>query len=1137
MTSAVDPSDSRVVLAYCMPAAAVPASGAAPLVAVEPRSLNPLPDAERHALVRGHLAAWRGLTNQTGLTLEQVRNAPAWSLGTLHPSGSDAMIGMPSAPQAAGDGAPEVLIAHAPPDCDDETLRQAVRAYLAKVGNPPTEGILSFRLADLNSDSSNRQTALPFDVWTGEPASVDPAQGEATISVTVDPCATAALPCLDEPEQVFRNLVLHGKADIGEQTAWVEALLQNMKDGGHLTQNPAEYLITPHFDSTGIDTHQLALAGDTVHEARSIKQATRAEGLFRTMVLGWRGRALDDSHRQQQLDKSAFIVLPKGDFHAVTQLFEAMRYLASDRIESLPEAERRKTLVIPDLSFYRPLLEALFGPPPAGADAAAFFEEQLNALLVPPDSGRDQYIAVRVLDDPQSLVDTCLARLPGTQNVLNMVQYQPPISFPCNVPLLFVGTSKEPKLRDWCGALANDGVELRFLMEAINDVGDPAEKHRTYVTNSRGKAGEGNTGKAHSFLQVLQAVLRGEHPTMPRETFLQRLKDFGVDAARGDVFHFLVDDRGFEVPHWDKIAPYFNAELLAAIEEEVEHRVGGQAMGKQPVPGVETTWWLNVAGGPKNLMEEILRAYDRYEEDTGETLPRQMVDVCVATLVEFNLSNGEATMQDFAGTTLFDVRRPREGAFADDTEAWFHPPQDVNPRGLSVRELVDTTQAGKLAEFLPWVKTVEAMRAGGVTFENPRQKQLVPDYAVTVVGSGFPDQEQTWQREISAYATTQLGVPCEPASVFHFDRALDAASGTPAFDPYEIAERIQAHDALVFDGVPPNHTDQRHLAQLMYEFFSVLVDKNIHPDKKDMLVLVNRDDPRLDILCGVVSLQNEYGLTIDPPMLMQTCGEGDDVVARLKAHWSDYERRPPSVQAHPSDPANRFSVRDELNAGRDHRKPATAILASSKSVAMGVKAETVLIANKVAEGGHDALFGGGTKGLMGEFDVHYRKRVRELDTGGRIAGITTKVVVGKETETGRLSPELDVGHVTTDIVTRMRAMFAADVAVFLAGGVGTSQEVGFGLALKMAGDPLAKDKPMILVNSLMPSGGRLCDGYLEYFGYDDRFPFEDSETRQARGRERLEEAGVYVVEAERDDFDDVFRETFDRACARYGIAA
>jgi predicted Rossmann-fold nucleotide-binding protein len=1139
-------------------------------------AMTKLPEASRRAVIEQHLAALRSAAHASGVSVASVGKFDVVETGAVLPPGEllDESLGNGGTASSAQSAGGRLRLAVPPPGFDGERAAALERAVLEMLvgrglAKPTvvTLKVIEGNASRLAGSPAAVQPSLPMSLW-GRPddlAHFEAAQaaseqiGRAGQGAGLD--ARAASACIDRPERIFRQLTGEGKGEVALHEAWVQEQIAHMKAAAHVTQNPLEYLLAPDHDSHAIVTRFHALSGDTASQAGRIVRQAREAGVPDVMVLGSRGRQLDLPGRSGLFDHARFLVLPQGDFHAVSQFLQALRYLGSGRLADLPPEQRYKSIVIEDFAFYRPLLEGLFGPCEAAApgvdeeEAARLYYQAALSRLVAAQAGDEAgFCTVHLLEGSQRTIPVCVER---NESIVGCEQReglsaaigpapaaidgeQLRFSTRINVSNLFIGTTKEPKLLDWCGGFANDGVDIRFLMELINDLGDPAEMHHTYIANSRGLPDESNSGKAESFARTIRSVLRGEHRSITRAAFVERLQRFGIDPAKHDDLYFLVDDRGVEFEHWPLLEPYLSPELRAEVQAEVDRRVGGQDTRFQPVPGVETTWWLNKAGGPRNLMEEFVRAYEKYEEATGIRLERKVTSVCVATLVRVDLERDEVAMHDFAGSTTFGLRRPAPGAYADDTEGWYVPDPGVNPDGMSVRELIDETATGKFAPYLPWVKTIEGMRAAGFTFENPRQKQLVPDYAVCVIGAGRDAEGVAWQREITTHAEQTLGPEkCSPASVVSFETG-HAATPPSAFDPYEIGRQVLQHDAFVFDRVPAGATGMADMAKLMYEFFSVLVDKNIHPDKKDIKVLVNQDDPRLSILRRIVALQHEHGLSYDPGQLLQTYGTGDDVPALLKTHWADYERAGLSVEGHPSDPANCFSVRDELNAGRSQPRPSVVVLASGKSVAMGVVDETIAVAQKIAGANHDALFGGGTKGLMGEFYLHYLRSVAELQNGGRLAGISTTIVLGKETTSGRLPESLDVAHVTTDIITRMRALFEADVSVFLAGGIGTAEEIGFALAMKLAGDPRVKDQPMVLVNSLMPGGGRLCDGYMEYFGYEDGEPLSgdveaDRLARRERGRQRLEDIGFYVVEAGPDDFPERFDEVFNRACARYGI--
>ncbi|SHJ85464.1 LOG family protein [Paraburkholderia terricola] len=929
----------------------------------------------------------------------------------------------------------------------------------------------------------------------------------------------------------------------GPGDEWLVDLLARMKTGNFITQNAHEYV---HRACVGagrtdrIHTGWSELSGDTAAAALDVKRRFADR---QVVVSGFRGRKPDDPRRLDQFDAADAIVLTRGDFHAPYQFIEAIDYLRSARAAASAVGQpRERALVVADFGFYRPLLRGMFGAAPRGVDEKDHYRKALDSTLRQGQRPGVPHAAttVQIVDSLDDVARTgALTRRGPT--ALGATPATPALpALPAsdtatrNVAQLFVGTTKQLKIEHWRSGFGSATLRISSLIELIDDLGEPEERHGSYVANVRGlrpDAGVENSGKAESFVRVIRRVLDGEHPTISREALLQRLASFGVDAERGDRLHFIADDRGLEFPDWPLLEPYFPAHIKEEALAEVERRVGGQDPAIQAVPGVETTWWINTAGGTTQLLEHFMQAYERRAAATGERLEPSVVSVCVASLVDMDLSTGAADVRNFSGATTFEFRRPPAGAVnAADSEAWFVPAAAINPESRSVQELMDRSHEGAYTASLPWVKAIDAMRADGVTFENTARRSRVPDYRVSLIGQPGSTRGAAWQERIRALAPANATRP-DPAGEHAQPVVIGQASAARAFDPYAIGQRVQHADAVVFDAVPGTLGAQ---ATVLYEYFSALVLTSLHPDYKNVRVLVNEGDPHLAILQELVRTQHLYGLSENPLTLSRRYDEESQATAELERHWAQYERiEVPQDGA--AAPPNQFDVRRELDAGRAARRPAVVVLASGKAVEPSLVAETTSVARWIAGRGDDAIYGGGAKGLMGEFYQHYQRHAASSRTGGKVAGISTTMVIGKETTTSELPAALDVGHVSPDIITRMHQLFEADMAVFLAGGVGTAEEIGFALALKAAGVQPMRDKPMILVNSLMPDGKRLCDGYLEYFGAGD--PALDRQRRIEAGASRLKALNVHVVQAGRDDFDRTFGDEFMRIRKLYGIGS
>ncbi len=648
-----------------------------------------------------------------------------------------------------------------------------------------------------------------------------------------------------------------------------------------------------------------------------------------------------------------------------------------------------------------------------------------------------------------------------------------------------------------------------------------------------------NSGKAQSFVETIQQVLRGQHRDLSRDAFLRRLKSQGVDVTRGDKLFFMSDDRGFEVPEWDKIEPYFDEKTKQAALALIPEKVGGQDTKLQAVPGVESTWWINTAGGVEQLMKHFADAFDAYEQVTGEKLSRKSTSVVAASLVGMDLATGKAQVRNFTGASTYEIRRPEQGKRADTTECWFVPMEN-NPGGYSIQQFMDGEPGVPDFEaLLPWVKAGRAMEAAGLVFHNARGKERVDDYRIDFVGEADVARGQALQQQVDDYVAQGLRTTPNKGGSAQKKSAAERALLTPyrdmfvgsSFDPYDILERVDRSDAIVFDSAPSSKVGQ---AKLFYDYFSALVFKSLHPDYAGMQVLVNANDPQLKILGDLVDVQHTYGLSQELVTMAKPYRNQQDAMRLLQRHWNGYERVRLSDGAAQAE--GKFDLDGALARERESAPPSVVVLASGKAEQPGLVGEAKAVAEWIAQSGFDARTGGGAKGLMGAVTKHFKAANRDLGIDGRIAGVSTDMVIGKETAKNELPKDLDVPYVTRDIVSRMALLFGADMGVFLAGGIGTAQEIGFAIALKAAGHPLTKDKPMVLINSLMPDGRRLADGYMEFFGAADKSLTTRAE-RIAKGRQILGDMGVHVIEAGADNVDEIVKQESTRIAEASGIRA
>ncbi|CAN7566397.1 LOG family protein [Trinickia sp. LjRoot230] len=928
-----------------------------------------------------------------------------------------------------------------------------------------------------------------------------------------NPAAVAAR--FERMRDLLRQMVdetSNDKPTIRDGDVWLLELLANMKEGNFVTQDPIEHVNWGRIRTDQIQTQFSEFSADTVAHAESIKQQLQGREVA---VLGFVARELDEPLRQKQWDSADDIVLAAGDPHALHQFIEAFDYLRCRSPKDVPESKRQKRLIIADFEFYRPLLRRLFGVAPTGTNERFYYRQSLQALLRMhgPQSPRLD-VTVEIPGSLEDLPAPSTKAIIGTQadQTESLADIEQRLVKVREVPCLFVGTNKVTKLAHLNAAFSGTTVTINSLMTLIDDLGNPDECHKTYAANARGLSGAdaNNSGKAESFARVIQSVLNGEHPTISREMLLDRLKKFGVTGK----IYFMTDDRGAEFPDWDLLEPHLDSEFKKSVIEELKRRVGGQDMRIQPVPGVEMTWWINTAGGIEALFGYFERAYKKRLAKTNEDIPRKVTTACVATLVEMDLTTGDYEMRTYSGATTYDFRRPRADLPNRETsEAWYVEPGSHNPENRSMQEIMDASPEGARSPSLPWVKVVEAMRADGVVFANTRPVARVPDYKITFHGADQSTRGTALQMSMNMLMQRDNTGPRAsartPLPVIAPNRRGIAPAA--AFDSYEIGRRIAGSDALIFDKTPIEFLAR---AKRFYEYFSALVLTSLHPDFANAAVLVNEEDEGMSILQEAVKTQYRYGLSEDPLSLTLPYASERDALDKLARHWKQYERLATAVTPEALGgsiaPTADFDVRAALDEWRDERHPAIVVLASGKAVAPALVEEIRVIAECIARLDADAISGGGAKGLMGALQQHYQRYATMLGIDGKVAGISTTMVIGKETQTGQLSSALQVKHVSPEIVTRMHQLFAADVAIVAAGGIGTAQEIGFILAAKAAGIEPFSRQPVLLVNSIMSDGKRLLDGYLEFFG---AAPGTTREQRIATGRRLLEEIGVYVIDA------------------------
>lgn len=913
------------------------------------------------------------------------------------------------------------------------------------------------------------------------------------------------------------------KPSLDRSSRWVVAQLEEMKAHNLVVQHGREYVDQSALNKPStrhIRTPSIAPSGDAVRKASAAQRHfCNEQGVVTVLGMGENPRAHEQ--RYARYDDTDIFVLPEGGPRAVQQFVEALRYLASGKVDRQPAAKRPKRLILANYRFYRPLLIGLFGLPPRGAPVREYYRQALEALIGTAADGSPR-ASVELADRLDEVATSA-----ETDDVVTGKSDSAFIALDAAnetiiVQLLF-GSAQVHKKNHWIDAFGNE-FDLQSLMETELAFGEPSEPYHAYEANAGGKSPnlDGTGGKAESFARTLQNALADE--TL-REPLLQRLAQLGY--KRDHPLRFFTDDRGLECPDWHLIKEYVPEELRDKIFAEVEFRVGGQDTRVQAAPGTETTWWANTAGGMSALLEHLSRAYDEYEKATGARLERRIRTVCVATMVELDVgedaqSARKATpkVQTFSGSTMYALREPNweENPEADpeDTYWWFVPQSDIGADNRSVGERILLGERGDYERDLPWMKIKDAMTASGLRLVNRDPTERVRDYRLIVFGDDAAKKTgEGWEDEIRVSAARVLGGTPKLESRETEDTS-SSADRYSLFDPHEI-ERLMKSDALAFMRTPVGgHNVVLERAKLAYAYFSAKVAVHEHPDRRNLLLLVNGQDPGLQLLRRQSAVLYRNGLGENPLHLTHVYRDDEEGLALMRRHWQRHRRVPSTSTSRLDD----FDVRAALDKGRDEKRRASAravaYFCSARSVAIDVAAGARSIGYLLAKNDVDMAYGGGLKGMMGVASDSFHKTVKRIGGDARLVGISTPMVLNFETDSGKLPDYIDIGNIAPDIVVRMRQILAsADSVIVDRGGDGTFQEAAIAIALKAAGDPLMRDKPIIFINTPMERGidrngnkrpVQLFNPFIEFFGT------LGSPNALEEGRQVLASLGVHIIE-------------------------
>jgi predicted Rossmann-fold nucleotide-binding protein len=914
--------------------------------------------------------------------------------------------------------------------------------------------------------------------------------------------------------------------------SWVPRLLENMKQFDFVTQHGAEYVNqagkprTDHIHTAGI-----ALSGDAVRAVDAARIHFRR--VPRVTILGASGNPSEHGQRFAPYADADVFVLPEGGPHAAQQFLEVVRYLKDGMADEQPAGRLPKELVVTNYGFYRPLLMGLFGLPPSDAapSSAPVREYYRQALETIIGTTRDGSPRARVVF-ADSLEQVPVSRAPSDATNPKSAWSDPRLAESAAEQIVvshaFFGSAQQHKLDHWDRAFGNEITQLLSLIQTDLPLGEPPEKYHAYEANSGGRspALDGRSGKAESFYRTIYQALTGEDPRVSREEFLARLKGLGVDAERGDKLTFITDDRGIECPDWHLIAPYFPADMLDKFFEEVEYQVGGHDPGLQSMPGAETTWFFNKFGGVSAALELIDKAYEEYEKaNPGVRIKRRIRSVCAATLVQVDLGRdaqsareAKPIVRNFSGSTTYALRRPPEHVDQNDSFSWCVPEDEIGLDDRSVEERIELGIDGAYEQALPWMKVKAAMEASGVKFVDTGDQARVRDYRLHTLG----DEKATifgqeLQRKVRnearlllprASALIRSSEPLQLAST----AALSGAQSL--FDPHAVERWMQENDGLI---VANTTDDALDLSITAYVYFSAHVAKHEHPDRKRMLVLLNGGDPRLEILRRQSRVVYGNGLAEKPSLLSSVYTDSKHALARVQKHWERYRRVPTA----PIDPFDPFDPTAALMVGRTKRPPLGAFFSSAKSVNDELLRGSQAIGRFMAEIGWDMGYGGGSKAMMLHAAKTFSDTVKSRDTDQRLLGVSTPMVIKLENADGQLPPWLDIAHIASDIVMRMKQIVTpADFGFVDKGGDGTLQELAFVAAvnaavqkaekagIQISGDhPLMRKRTFILLNAPLSRGQKLYDPFIEFYAPAGVRPHE----RYEAGREALGKLGIHEV--------------------------
>ncbi len=752
-------------------------------------------------------------------------------------------------------------------------------------------------------------------------------------------------------------------------------------------------------------------------EAQMIHDRLNADEQAHTCLLGAdiQMRAERKTPNIKTDNASAYILPPVGDIVTAQQFLSVLEQKTRGDAEG---AEDKPLIVINRGDFWKHLLWDICGD--------QYQNNQSHAVTVSTGNG-----SCKLYIEPS--VDMALQRL----HQLVPAQHTRP-SPPAKpiVPAgstILVATKTNEKIIELQRIFKDDDVKI-LRLDHIANFKNPEETSGTFAGNAMEKITNGR----EAFAQML-----ARDPLAMRTM----LKTNGIDASK---LFLMAEDSGLYLDNPD-ILEYMDLKKLGVPE--------GISFHNMHFPGVEFGPIISGLLGEKSFWDEVNHALDTLENkvkqeqaDGGNkrVSSRGVINPSVLALTPLSVENSHqhhAPVYFFSGTGQATVERAIRPA---DVEVPYTGNYLVpSSQGLMAHEgrlasamqtqaelgddyLARLSPRSSAAEVLKQscnVKAREPLKANKVTSAQPFHVAALSDEANDKTGLNFATQSQ----------------PLSTLNRWDKGGALAAS----------LEQTLAEHDAFI---LMPHARDKAaqdaHLFSDLFNFFSVIVAKQLTPRDKDKpFIVYNKDQcwqPMLELyndMRRVAMANDQQGtfikVTDDPKTIEETVAI---------AHKNNFKGLYPPAQhdaMHIPD-SGRFNV---------------AVFCSATAKNQHLKNDAKALGEYLGSHHYGTVYGAADREMMGAVrDGVLMAKARGYDTW--IAGSSTDDILQVESKNPQaVVKSLDHYFNARHIYERMEYMLqTADAFTVIPGGAGTVQELAAVLMLKEAGHPAVQGKDVVIYN-------------------------------------------------------------------------